>query len=84
METLIRDIGNTRISDKAYTVMNQFCMWLGEDHQELQVIMGKSSRPMRKIQPTSCASNDDLCSSIFCSECNDTISYDAKQLHISV
>lgn len=50
-DTLIRDIKDTEIADKAYTVMNQFCMWLGEDHPEIQVIMGKSSRPMRKRQP---------------------------------
>jgi hypothetical protein len=27
--TIIRDIKDTGITDKAYTVMNQFCMWLG-------------------------------------------------------
>ncbi len=50
-DTIIQDIKDTGIVDKAYTVMNQFCMWLGEDHPEIQVTMGKSSRPMRKRQP---------------------------------
>jgi len=50
-DTIIRDIKDTGIFDKAYTVMNQFCMWLGEDHPEIQVIIGKSSRPMRKRLP---------------------------------
>ena len=50
-DTVICDIKDTGIVDKAYTVMNQFCMWLGEDHPEIQVTMGKSSRPMRKRQP---------------------------------
>ena len=49
--TIIKDIKDSGIADKAYTIMNQFCMWLGEDHPKLQVIMGKSSRPMRKRQP---------------------------------
>lgn len=51
VDIVIQDIKDTGITDKAYTVMNQFCMWLGEDHPELQVIMGKSFRPMRKRQP---------------------------------
>jgi integrase len=49
-DIVIQDIKDTGIADKAYTIMNQFCMWLGEDHLELQVIMGKSFRPMRKRQ----------------------------------
>lgn len=50
-DTIIQDIKTSGITDKAYTIMNQFCMWLGEDHLEIQVPMGKSSRPMRKRQP---------------------------------
>jgi len=50
-DVLIQDIKSTGIFEKSYTVLNQFSMWLSEDHLEISVPMGKSSRPMTKRMP---------------------------------
>ena len=50
-DSLILDIKSTKIYEKSYTVLNQFAMWLGEDHPEISVPMGKSSRPMKPRLP---------------------------------
>jgi integrase len=50
-DTIIRDIQKSGISDKTYTILNQFSMWLSVDHLELSIKMGKSSRPMTKRMP---------------------------------
>ena len=47
-DILIQDIKSTGIFEKLYTVLNQFSMWLSEDHLEISVQMGKSLRPMTK------------------------------------
>ena len=50
-DTLILDIKKTDVSEKSYTALNQFSMWLNEDHLEISVPMGKSSRPMTARMP---------------------------------
>ena len=50
-DVLIQDIKSTGIFEKSYTVLNQFSMWLSEDHLEITVPMGKSSRPMIRRMP---------------------------------
>ena len=50
-DVLIDDIKSTGVFEKSYTILNQFSMWLSEDHHEIRVKMGKSSRPMTKRMP---------------------------------
>lgn len=50
-DTVILDIVSTGTSEKSYTVLNQFSLWLAEDHPEIKVNMGKSTRPMTKRMP---------------------------------
>ena len=50
-DVLINDIKSTGVFEKSYTILNQFNMWLSEDHLEISVPMGKSSRPMTKRMP---------------------------------
>ncbi|KEQ56467.1 putative tyrosine recombinase XerC protein [Marine Group I thaumarchaeote SCGC AAA799-N04] len=50
-DVLIQDIKSTGIFEKSYTLLNQFSMWLSEDHLDISVPMGKSSRPMTKRMP---------------------------------
>ena len=50
-DTIIRDIQKSEVSEKTYTLLNQFSMWLSVDHLELSIKMGQSSRPMTKRMP---------------------------------
>lgn len=50
-DVLISDIKSTGVFEKSYTILNQFSIWLSEDHLEISVPMGKSSRPMTKRMP---------------------------------
>ena len=50
-DTLILDVKKSGVPEKSYTVLNQFSMWLNEDHLEISVPMGKSSRPMTARMP---------------------------------
>ena len=50
-DTVICDIRSTGVTEKVYTILNQFSQWLSEDHLEISIKMGKSSRPMTKRMP---------------------------------
>ena len=52
LKDLKQVIDETRNDSKIYTILQQFTMWLGEEHPDIIVKLRQFSRPMKKRHPS--------------------------------